>query len=573
MPASALGLFGKEYNGYFDGNPQWFSTATFTGSAEIRNEFNIPIGVAPNGFSYEWFGYFKPLSAEGYIEDNFIFSVNSDDAMYMWIGDSALDGNFTSENRLLSAFGYEQSAPITLRADTYYPVRIQWGHPETITSSALSIQANPTLRMANDFVQGNLFHDADATWSLYRGFFIRVNQLLDSGDPNINQIVISNSTSAPVGANRTEETNNDDFYVSGLNGANTVAIVNLYGSENGVPIPLTFIKNFSHSYIDNVLYNGNTLRTDMEDINSAFYNNFSLLSSSMPEGTLYENFEFNEIQAVYRDPAGGAVFNFNGNYSLIESYGGLVIDIVLAGSNYQVNDEIVVPGNILGGSTPANDATITVTSVTDDDGVGGWNISGTPNSQSNPVWFITDGDDDQYDQGNYLGTNLSRCTFTASTDNDKRLVVTNVSEGELIPGQSVYIEEDGDNGRFTSIVWQINGTPGKEGLYATGGYHKPPRNLPSKVRYANVIDYGVNFEKDGSNIFGPGSHYGSMYLNSIFSLVAVNTNISTFYYNGEFGADGSGTKVLTPFTPNNPDPYAPWGGFANWQRLRFLEYV
>jgi len=23
----------------------------------------------------------------------------------------------------------------------------------------------------------------------------------------------------------------------------------------------------------------------------------------------------------------------------------------------------------------------------------------------------------------------------------------------------------------------------------------------------------------------------------------------------------------------DPDPYAPWGGFANWQRLRFLEYV
>jgi len=22
-----------------------------------------------------------------------------------------------------------------------------------------------------------------------------------------------------------------------------------------------------------------------------------------------------------------------------------------------------------------------------------------------------------------------------------------------------------------------------------------------------------------------------------------------------------------------PDPYAPWGGFANWQRLRLLEYV
>jgi len=34
----------------------------------------------------------------------------------------------------------------------------------------------------------------------------------------------------------------------------------------------------------------------------------------------------------------------------------------------------------------------------------------------------------------------------------------------------------------------------------------------------------------------------------------------------------TGTPVLT-FSDPVPDPYAPWGGFANWRRLRFLEYV
>jgi hypothetical protein len=555
METSSNGLFGRIYDGYFDGDPQWFSSAIPASgyNTEIRTDFNIPIGVAPNGFSYEWFGYFKPLSAEGYIEDDFTFNVGSDDSMFMWIGDNALTGNFTAENRLLSAFGGASSSPIALRADTYYPVRIQWGHPLEPTASALNIQANPSLRMANDFSGNNLFYNTDATWTLYRGFYIRINQLLDSGDPSTNQIVFSNSSSAPVGQNRTEDTNNDDFYVSGINGANTVAIVNLYGSSEEVPIPLTYIKNFAHTYIDNVLYNGNALRTGLEDINIAFYTNSNLLSSSMPEGTLFDSFEFNEIQAVYQDPDGGAVFYFDGNTGLIDSYNNINIDLVLPGSGYLVDAEIVIAGNVLGGTTPTNDATITVTSVTPDNGIDGWNITGTPNSQAVPSWFITDGNDDIYDSGNYLGTNRSRCTFTASTNSNSQLVVTNVAEGELMPHQSVWIEEAGeDSGLFTTILWQISGTQGKEGLYAAGGYNYPPSNLSSKVRYANAIHYGVNQDRDGSDIFGTGSTYGSMYVNSIFSMVAVNADISAFYYNGESGADGSGEKLLTPFAPHVP---------------------
>ena len=549
MKPSALGLFGKEYAGYFDGDPQWFSTATFTGSSEIRNEFNIP--VAPNGVSYEWFGYFKPLSA-----DDFTFSVGSDDEMYMWIGNSALSGNSTVENRLLSAYGFAQSAPIALRADTYYPVRVQWGHPVEPTASALSIAAIPALRPeANDFTAGNLFHDADATWTLYRGFYIRINQLLDSGDPSVNQIVFSNSISAPVGQNRTIDTNNDDFYVSGINQANTVAIVNLYGNELGVPIPLTFVKNFAHTYIDNVLHNGNTLRNNIEGINTAFYANSAALIECMPEDTLEPDFPFYAIQAVYREPIGGAVFYFKQDFYWETYETNLNHTLVVAGSGYQENDQFVIPGNILGGSTPENDCTVTVTGVGEAGELvnGNYSFSGTANAQATPAWYIPAGTSDQYDHGNYLGTNRSRCTFTASTDSNQNFVVTNVAEGELSPFQSVWVEEDGNFGRFTEILWQLDGTPGKEGLYDTGNYGNPPPDLPSKVRHANAITYGVNQTLTAFNAFGPGSSYGSMYINSIFSMVAVNADISTFYYNGEFGADSSGTKVLTPFVPEQQD--------------------
>jgi hypothetical protein len=157
MIAYNLGLSGKEYTGYFDGNPQWFSSASPTGDVELRSDFNPVMPVPDNGFSWEWTGYFKPLSAENQIEDAFVFIMYSDDVGIMWIGEPATSG-YTTANQLVSAFGYDQSSPINLRADTYYPVRIQFGHPITPTAVSLLIQANPQSRMANDFVQGNLFH-------------------------------------------------------------------------------------------------------------------------------------------------------------------------------------------------------------------------------------------------------------------------------------------------------------------------------------------------------------------------------------------------------------------------------
>jgi len=153
-----LGLSGVKYDGYFDGDPQWFTTATRTSATELRSNFN-PVEPTPeNGYSWEWTGYFKPLPGPaGEIEDDFTFTMGSDDIGIMWVGAPALSG-YTTANRTVSAYGYEQSAPISLRADTYYPVRIQFGHPIPPTAVSLQIQANPTLRMANDFVAGNLFN-------------------------------------------------------------------------------------------------------------------------------------------------------------------------------------------------------------------------------------------------------------------------------------------------------------------------------------------------------------------------------------------------------------------------------
>jgi hypothetical protein len=43
-------------------------------------------------------------------------------------------------------------------------------------------------------------------------------------------------------------------------------------------------------------------------------------------------------------------------------------------------------------------------------------------------------------------------------------------------------------------------------------------------------------------------------------------------YNGEV-LTYNGEPITFGGPEPAPDPYAPWGGFANWQRLRLLEYV
>ena len=159
------GLVGKEYSGFFNGDSTWFQTATEIGS-EVRSDFN---SITPeNGVSWEWFGYFKPLSG-----DNFTFDMNADDIALMWVGENAISG-YTNENVTLSAaFGYANTeTPIYLESNTYYPVRIQFGHPIEPTSVGLTVNANPENRTLNDFQYGALFNNIGTCDPIYNVFAI-----------------------------------------------------------------------------------------------------------------------------------------------------------------------------------------------------------------------------------------------------------------------------------------------------------------------------------------------------------------------------------------------------------------
>jgi hypothetical protein len=87
-----------------------------------------------------------------------------------------------------------------------------------------------------------------------------------------------------------------------------------------------------------------------------------------------------------------------------------------------------------------------------------------------------------------------------------------------------------------NVFWQITGLP-----YVGGG--------PT----CNII-YSSNFNIPGAN--WPGEYPGDPAADPV-----------------TWGNDCLGTGNAPVVSAPAPDPYAPWGGFANWQRLRLLEYV
>lgn len=94
------GLEGVLYNGYFEGNPEFFKTATREGTTEVRNTFN---GLSETvDASWQWTGYL--LSPE---TNYYSFNGNSEHAFCMWLGASALEANYSSSNMLVSADNYQ----------------------------------------------------------------------------------------------------------------------------------------------------------------------------------------------------------------------------------------------------------------------------------------------------------------------------------------------------------------------------------------------------------------------------------------------------------------------------------
>ena len=130
LPYTA-GVFKTTYSGYFNDNVSFFATATPASvggnpatSVQTTSIFE-PATDDGSNFSCQWLGYFKPTTTETYT-----FFTSSDDASYMWIGETAITG-FTTLNATVKNGGahgnQERSGTASLTNGTYYPIRIQFG--------------------------------------------------------------------------------------------------------------------------------------------------------------------------------------------------------------------------------------------------------------------------------------------------------------------------------------------------------------------------------------------------------------------------------------------------------------
>lgn len=151
------GLIGTRYIGYHNDNPSWFTTAAPHGDTNvvttIDNFSSSPDFAQEEYYSWEWVGYFKPSTTEEYT-----FYTSSDDGSYLWIGESA--NSPTLENVLVNNGGphgnQEVFNSINLIADTYYPIRIQFGEIGGGDIITVSFSTNTISKTTNG--NGYYFH-------------------------------------------------------------------------------------------------------------------------------------------------------------------------------------------------------------------------------------------------------------------------------------------------------------------------------------------------------------------------------------------------------------------------------
>jgi hypothetical protein len=177
--------------------------------------------------------------------------------------------------------------------------------------------------------------------------------------------------------------------------------------------------------------------------------------------------------------------------------------------------------------------------------IDGWNINSIPDYRSPhrnsenpwPATHINDGGNEQYDRGNFITTDKSITEFIGSIeefqvnngDNYNILTVTEIISGTLSVGQS--IRHDLENYRI--LTGTLNGGVG---TYSVSDYYNNDRS--EQIFKAYGINYGAG-EVVENNTFGTGSSYVTLYDESIFAMIAINTDINEIYYTGDYGSDPS----------------------------------
>jgi len=435
------------------------------------------------------------------------------------------------------------------------------------SESDVSIRVNltdSTLRVWNFGTDGGLtFPDntvqttayvPEGEISGYKGFKAHYGRLWGD-DPTLSKIVIYKDTASPT-STIAADTDDDLFVVSGLGGSDIVALFVIAGSDDTSPVNVSVLKSFAEAVVDTViLVNGEEGNfRSIADMRAAFYDNIETLAAAA--GSLYEDFEFYltefEVDGSTTVREGsGAEFTINNDG--VDTY--TVTAITAGGTNYLAGHKILVLGTSLGGESPANDAVITVTGISDGliDTV---SITGTAAAAGLGLFAEVTGTN--YEVGSGLvviqvGTNIFDEEFVNTSNSGSGYVVGDVItvpgdtiQGGTSPANDIIItvtSVDGSGaetgftfaGTFPTEVWPPNFIrDGGDDQYDDGNF--------IDTNLANEISYNDGeIVTDSETEFGSGSSYVVVYENSIFGVLATGADITSLGTSGETGADGDGS--------------------------------
>ena len=156
----ANGLYRRTYSGYFADNVNYFDGATPT--AAVADPSPVSAGAIATTTSYQWLGYWLATANTVLGDGNTYFQLTSDDASYMWIGNTALTG-YTIGNALIdnggihSSFTVDGITPMTV--GVYYPIRIQYGN-NAGSSAFLVTVFNESLGSYTTTMTSNIFYNS-----------------------------------------------------------------------------------------------------------------------------------------------------------------------------------------------------------------------------------------------------------------------------------------------------------------------------------------------------------------------------------------------------------------------------
>ncbi len=372
----------------------------------------------------------------------------------------------------------------------------------------------------------------------------------NSNELNVNKIVIHKPATTTVTIDSTGS--QDDFQVSGLGSSDFLAMFVIYGDVNGAK-PLSDLQNFTRSVIDNViLVNGvaGDFRT-VDQMKTAFYNNYTTLATAA--GGLYTNFQFYQSPVPTLNGGPTTVREGSGaSFMLTDASpnpGYTFMGVVDGGTNYLPGHKIKILGTDLGGTTPENDAIITVT-TTNSGAITGALVDGTAFATA-PVlgWTVT-------------GTNYNVGSgFTVNSVYSNGVNVGNYGSGYVVDDVITLLGEDITGGttptnNFTITVTSVGGNGEAYGYNINGTLPEawPTNNINDggedqydtanyiNTNLANEINYnGGNTVVDGTAAFGAGSTYSFVYDTAIFGLFVTGSSATSVSTSGNSGADGGST--------------------------------